>query len=159
MDLQLSPFSRGVKTEFTNPWDLVDPWATDLRHVRSGLMPIDRPREEFPIDAFRRPEHTSALTGFSLWAAADLGIEVWFEWFELKRNVVTLRAPMQIQANVAFMDKDGKPASRAIVPTFLVSVVNRLSWQDSALECLLRLRGGGRGSVPKKRALVASTTH
>lgn len=159
MNLQLSPFSRGVKTEFTNPWELFDPWVADLRHVRSGLRPAERSRDEFPIDAFRPPEHSSAWTGFSLWAAVDLGIEVWFEWYEFKRNVLAVRDPMQIQANVAFMDRDGQPASRAIVPTFLVSVVNHLDWQDSALECLLRLRGRGRRSAPEKRVLIASTTH
>lgn len=115
----LRAFSRAIPTLFSDPWALVEVWRHDFSHVDTGLLEPDLAR-------------VRNIAGYSVWGNPD-GLQVWFEWIEVKPRVVALRDPMGIKVNARFTDARGGPAPAEMVPVFLATVVHHLPWQPRVL--------------------------
>jgi len=120
----LRSFSRAIPTLFSDPWALVEVWRHDFSHVDTGLLEPDSTR-------------VRNITGFSVWGNPQ-GLQVWFEWVEVKPRVVALRDPMGIKVNARFTNAEGGAAPAEMVPVFLATFVHHLKWQSGVLEWLTR---------------------
>lgn len=118
----LRTFAHAIPTQFSDPWALVDVWRQGFLHVDTGLLESDH-------------AHVRNITGFSVWGNLE-GVKVWFEWIEVKPQVIALRNPMGIKANARFTDAQGAPVPGELVPVFLATVVHHLEWQPSVVRWL-----------------------
>lgn len=95
-----------------------------------------------------------ALSGDTVWTAANGSIALGFEWVQVMRTVVALADPMSIASNLSPVDADDSAVSESRRAMLLNRLVHEVPWQQVVAEHVRkssRELGGGGSSSPRRR--------